>query len=636
MSALNELLASSGQKGLLKFSVYDEKKGTDSEINTVFLNTGEMIPSFEISSSFVEPFILCAFKAHSKFFESLGYKNPENDYKNLSFKITLIDIETNKLISRRFYIYDFKKSVIQSNDGIFYTVLCCDVFGYEFFENTKKANEKLYNKVYNKKPLENVIEFLEDVIETINEKFSKLGDQKIKVQNDTEKYGLTEIPDDLKNSVEASYFSDFKFVNESPIFNLREYVKKFNIKIFQDFEGFHVIQHPVFSRFSKLKNLLSDRITNKSKYYIADFIVGKDNSNSLDRNNYKINYVSGKDHKTVSLDENLLYSSVLLNNNPDDYKNFLSKECINISGTSNRLLSSIYYDKIIGSSGIGLLNSKSVAVYLVGSIDEFKPGMLVETDFSFNTSSLEKQLQGDKNLSGIWFVNNCTFRFLPPQNIFTRILLTRFDNPKDNTVKEDSSILTPKQKNIKDFNSLDSSFSFTNPLKDVKVFANNLKDSIKSFNKNIFDFNFSLSSFISSGFKNFYDSLNEIHNSLRNVQDTLKSVKNNITQLRNILKFSKETYDFAFNNFLDELKDTITFLDNEDYNKELKKYKDKIQQINIDIENTNNIIKNFNKPDYSYKSVNVSSSYVKNSEDAEKKKRAKEEQLKKIRENLNS
>ena len=91
-------------------------------------------------------------------------------------------------------------------------------------------------------------------------------------------------------------------------------------------------------------------------------------------------------------------------------------------------------------------------------------------------------------------------------------------------------------------------------------------------------------------------------------------------------------YEYDFNEFLDSLKDTITFFDSEEKDREVQRIKNQITQINFDIENINNAIKNFNKPDYSFVSSN--SIFVSNIENLENKKHYKEEQLKKIREDL--
>ena len=91
-------------------------------------------------------------------------------------------------------------------------------------------------------------------------------------------------------------------------------------------------------------------------------------------------------------------------------------------------------------------------------------------------------------------------------------------------------------------------------------------------------------------------------------------------------------YEYDFNEFLDSLKDTITFFDSEEKDREVQRIKNQITQINIDIENINNAMKNFNKPDYSFVSSN--SIFVSNIENLENKKHYKEEQLKKIREDL--
>lgn len=623
MSSFNELLKNSGRKGTLSISLITKSQTQPLQVDNQFINTGEIIPSIDFTQSYVQPFILCAFKAHNSLFEKLGYKNPENNYKDLILEISLIENITNKKISRKFFITELKKSEVQSNDGIFYNVFCCDIHGFEFLEASKKSYAEIYNKIYDFSPVENVCEFLKDII-----KCSKYPDD-IKVENDTERYGLSEISEDLKISTVQNEFNNFKFINEAPIFMLKEYCKKFNIKIYQDFEGFHVIQHPVLSRFDKFDSLLSDRIPNSSRYYIADYIIGKDNSNLLDRNNYQISYVVGKNKKVVKLNENTLYSCVLLNNNPEDYKNFLSEKYENISGTSNRLLSSIYYEKIFGK-GIGLINSKSICVYLSGGL-EFKPGMIVKTDFSYNTASAEKQTEGDKNLSGLWFVSNCTFNYRAPQNIITRLFLTRFDNPKDVSVKKDPDIITSKNTNPGNFNSFDISNPVKSVSKEFKTTFNNLKNSIKFCNNSIFECN-SLVSFISQGLNNFRETLSNVHNALRNVRDSILIVKNNYTQLRNILKFDKMIYEYDFNEFLDSLKDTITFFDSEEKDREVQRIKNQITQINIDIENINNAIKNFNKPDYSFVSSN--SIFVSNIENLENKKHYKEEQLKKIREDL--
>ena len=257
--------------------------------------------------------------------------------------------------------------------------------------------------------------------------------------------------------------------------------------------------------------------------------------------------------------------------------------------------------------------------------------MIVKTDFSYNTASTEKQTEGDKNLSGLWFVSNCTFNYRAPQNIITRLFLTRFDNPKDVSVKKDPDIITSKNTNPENFNSFDISNPVKSISKEFKNSFNDLKNSIKFCNNNIFECN-SLVSFISQGLNNFRETLSNVHNALRNVRDSILIVKNNYTQLRNILKFDKMSYEFAFNEFLDSLKDTITFFDSEEKDREVQRIKNQITQINIDIENINNAIKNFNKPDYSFVSSN--SIFVSNIENLENKKHYKEEQLKKIREDL--
>ena len=96
MSSFNELLKNSGRKGTLSISLITKSQTLN--VDNQFINTGEIIPSIDFTQSYVQPFILCAFKAHNSLFEKLGYKNPENNYKDLILEISLIENITNEKI----------------------------------------------------------------------------------------------------------------------------------------------------------------------------------------------------------------------------------------------------------------------------------------------------------------------------------------------------------------------------------------------------------------------------------------------------------------------------------------------------------------------------------------------------------
>ena len=477
-------------------------------------NTGELVSTIELSSSFTRPVLMALIKIQKVALEKLNLENITTEFEKSTVVITVTQKGSDYSFTRRFMIDKVVDPTVSGSQSKDYILQCYDVYGYSLSSSLYQYKDN----VYNDSPLNNVINYLNDVFKGVKEKYEDDA-----VTPLTHEVSYEYKYDDLPKEYQTNDVKDnLQITNNAPIVSLREYCNKYNIRVYQDYKGFHVIQNPVLSKFPKFGYYLSDKCSSDNPYYICDY---KLNSNNKEGNVLKelkrVTVTDGKNCTIKQVDPNVLLECVMLNDNIEGCKGYLPKEPREGQGNTNVTTCGLTCDELYKA-----LACKTLAVYLPGEIKSLYPGVQVTLNMLYNTEDQTKQSQGDNTLSKNWLITGSTYKIIlgPEGTCYCRLVLNRFDDPKDITSKEDISVYEiAKNKYLSDVN-------LSGIIDDIK---GALRDTLNKF-RNTFD---SLKNSI-YGVKNL---LTQWKDGL--IGDTLKSLKDLKTALKSfkeILKTAKE------------------------------------------------------------------------------------------------
>lgn len=610
------------------------------ELKYIISNSGEFISTLELSASFTRPVLMAILKVQKQVLDKLKIGDI-NKYQLSTVKITVTPIERKSqyTFSRRFMITEVTDSSMNGSQGKDYLLKCMDLYGYAI------CNDKFQYKgeVYNGKPVDNVINYMNNLFKKVKENYK--DDNVIKVQHD-EKYEYKDLPAEYSNENKENLF---QIVNGSPLISLREYCLKYNIRVWQDYEGFHIVQNPMLSKFNKFNYYLSDKEQSDSPYYICDYKLDKSNrEDNITKKLIKCSVTEGKNtiYKQVNID--MLLDSVMLNGDIEKYKKFLPKETSVEYGNTNTTFHSLTYNEFYKA-----LKYKTLHVYLQGDMGYLYPGVLTDLHMMYNEEDREKQIQGDINLSKTWLITGSTYKVILGNDgkCFCRLVLNRFDDPEDIISKEDSSIYTLAK------NKYESEISLSGLVDDIKGALKGTLDRLRNSFNSLKNSLFSIKDFLNNWFS---DTTIDLRKSIDEIKSTLKSFSANLKEAQNEAKnvrliYNNSNYsidssllndietefkgidlDSLFANFYESLEEmelddaskkefTLAF---EDAKRDLNKFKDTVNDLFKDYYNKNN-------RNITYKSLDTttSSQYHTNSEKTKEELNIqREKQLSKIRE----
>lgn len=612
----------------------------DKEVGFIPCNTGEYISTIELSASFTRPVLLAVLKVQKQALDKLNLSNI-NKYKLSTIKITATSVDSNSkyAFSRRFIITEIADSSMDGSQGKDYLIKCMDIYGFVICNEL----DQYRSSVYNGKPVDNVINYLNDLFKKVKENYK--DDTEIKISHN-ENYEYKDLPEEYTKENEENLF---QVVNGTPLMSLREYCKKHNIRIWQDYNGFNVVQNPVLSKFQKFNNYLSDKIRSDSPYYVCDYLLDKTaREDAADKKIKRYAIINGKNTVYKQVNTDVLLESVMLNGDTDKHKDFLSKDTAPEAGNTNTTFQSLTYEEFYKA-----LQYKTLFAFLAGDIEYLYPGVLVNLNMIYNNEDSTKQSQGDVDISKIWFIAGSTYKIIlgTDGKCFCRLTLNRFDNPSDITAKDDPSIYKIAK------NKYNGEISLSGIIDDVLAAFDNtfnrLKNSFNSLKNSLLNIGNFLKDWFNDTISDALESLNNLKDVLESFDDNLKAAIEEAKQARLIYNSSDYSYndklindletefkgidlDSLFANFyeafeqmeLDDKSKTEFKLVYETTKRDFNKFKDSVDDLFRDYYNKNS-------RNITYKSLDTStnSQYQTNStKSKEELNILREKQLSRIRE----
>lgn len=615
----------------------------DKELGFVYSNTGELMSTVELSSSFTRPVLMAVLKVQKESLDKLNITDI-NKFELTTIKIVLTQLESKSgyTFTRRFMITEVVDSTLDGLQGKDYLIKCVDVYGYAICSN----NSQFRSSVYSGKPVDNVINYLNDLFKKVKEDYKE--DNEIKISHDV-KYEYKDLPDEYSKENKENLF---QIVNGSPLVSLKEYCLKYNIRLWQDYNGFHIVQNPMLSSFPEFNSYLSDRLPSDNPYYIWDYVLDKSNrENTMSKRLKRVSVTDGKHTEYKQVDVDMLLNAVVINGDIENCKKFIPKETTPDTANTNVTIESLTYEEFYKA-----LQYKTLCVYLQGDIGSLYPGIKVNLNMLYNNENANKQYQGDNDISKKWFVVGCTYKAIlgTDGKCFCRLVLNRFDNPKDITAKEDTSIYKIAK------NKYNGEISLSGIVDDVLAAFDNtfnrLKNSFNSIKDSLLNIGNFLKDWFNSTISDAVESINDLKNTLESFDDNLKAAIEDTKHARLIYNSSDYSYnnklindletefkgidlDSLFANFyesfeqmeLDDKSKTEFKLVYETAKRDFNKFKDSVNDLFRDYYNKNN-------RNITYKSLDTStnSQYQTNStKSKEELNILREKQLSKIRDRQN-
>lgn len=582
----------------------------DKELGFVYSNSGEFISTIEISASFTRPVLFAILKVQKKLLDKLNIKSI-NKFEVSTLKITVVgtDTKTNYTFSRRFMINEITDASMNSAQGKEYIIKCIDVYGYAIYNDLQQIKDT----VFNDGPINNVVNCLTLLFNKVDEKYP--NDNKITVSHDEKyEYKKSDLPKDFQEDLDNKNINLFQIVNDAPIVSLVEYCHKYNIRVYQDYNGIHVVQNPVLSKFNKFGYYLSDKVSSDSPYYICDYnLENVAKENTVSRKLKRVSVTEGKNTKYKQVDINMLIESVALNDDIDSCREFLPKEISEDTSNTNVTIPSLTYDEFYKA-----LQYKTLSIFLIGDMSSLYPGVSVNLAMLCNEENEEMQRQGDTTISKTWFITGSTYKIIlgTDGKCFCRLVLNRFDNPKDNFSKSDNNIYKIAK------NKFSSELSLSGVIDDIKnAFTNTfnrLKNSFTSLKNSFVNLTDLLNELFYKTVTDFQSYFNDVKNALENYDKLLQESIREAKATRLIYNSSNysTSYDIdgdlisdindeykgidlndLFANFMESLDKmgmsesdkTLFKIILEDSNRDVDKFKEGINDLFKDFYNKNNI-----------------------------------------------
>ena len=515
--------------------IFDKK-----ELNFNEANTGEYISSLEISSSFTRPVLMAIVKIQKLAVEKLKLDDINKQFNKSTVKITITQKDSKHSFTKRFIVDEVVNPTVNSSQGGDYIFKCLDVYGYSICNDIFQYKDGLYEGT----PINNVISYINNIFSSIKEKYK--DDTPITINHlSSYEYPVDSLPESYKKEVQN--LSKIQIINASPLVTLREYCTKYNIRIWQDYNGLNIVQNPKLSKFPKFGYYLSDRCESNSPYYICDYKIMPNIANGntgLSKTLKRVSVTEGKNNTVKQLDTNMLLESLCINDNSESYTKYLPTEASDTQGNSNTTNCSLTFEEFYRA-----LATKTLYVCLCGNMGELYPGKLVDLNMIYNHEDQYKQYQGDIEISKTWFITGSTYKVILGNDgkCFCRLILNRFDDPKDITSKEDTSIYKSIQHRANSDISLTGLFddieaSFKNAINDLKNSVSSLKNiltSIKGQMKN----------WALGNVSDLLNNIKEIKENLKNFDEIVNKAKEEAKQAK--IRYNNSTYGKDFVSSID-------------------------------------------------------------------------------------
>lgn len=404
----------------------DEKK-----INLLAMN--DYVEGIEIEVNYFRHYINAILICFEDLFTLSKAKHPSALNNSDTIRIIFTD-NTGNTFDRRFTVIKATSTVdYNSKRSPQWTIELRDTYGYFLDDISETAF--LTEAGFSGTPIEIVEKAIKTVTNDISDCFSEspYNDRKLKI--DVKRNNLDFVCDDNPTL-------DHRFVKDlTPFENIKKFADKYNIHIYQDFDTLHIIQNPTFenvkvSKCSDNTALFKEGADGRQYLLkICDKIKQESAIRTDDRANYKVSLnLGGKEQSFKELAFDQAVRVMELNSNSDE--DFHTKNTIEISSSEARV------STLMNSAFNKYMKANNLVIYTRTSLPYCVPGTCTTIDLQVNSEFLKTREKGDYRYSGNWLIRSTTLKILYNQNLISRMVLCRFDNPKDVTKEEVEDVIT--------------------------------------------------------------------------------------------------------------------------------------------------------------------------------------------------
>lgn len=410
---LNELLR--GTYRSISLYIADDSQELK-QIDSKFVK--DLVQSVEIESSFFGKGVGCVIVLNNELIKnSIGKEIDRLTSKNI-FRVILIDGDGYK-VDKTFVPVDSKMKDSGDKSGDIYKITLVDIYCY-YLEQVNFSTQVVS---YQGTPFSVLEQLVKDSFKIPDEILRSYHIPTVEVKV---KPGKLEFLEDLEPIT-------YKCVkSKAASSNIATLCKRYNFRFYQDLESFNIVEGFDVSKLTPKKAkdnsaLFSETTSTSYEFKICDKIKRPLAPKLLDKFKISISKNNGgKSQKTETVDFKDFLKTIELNNNSEELLDtFETREITESSATSG--IPSILYDYTEQ-----YIQNNTLAIYCSCTLRDCNPGTVTTVELRPTTGYTEEKFQKDLRFGGNWFILGCTFKCCNFRFV-VRLLLGRFDNPKDNS-----------------------------------------------------------------------------------------------------------------------------------------------------------------------------------------------------------
>lgn len=385
----------------------------DTEIPVEFVQ--DWVTKIEIDSELRTNGLQCLVCADDRLFKNTIGKTLHEFGPDDTIRI-IIEDKDHTIFDRRFTYFKAQECGKDEKAGNFYIIIYRDSFSYVFgdLEFVKYITAHGYSGT----PLEIIQQVLTDAFTPVVEVNKTRKEKNIKL--DIKKF-KTKIPDDKP-------IYDHFVMDKNIWQNLMNYLRMYNIYIFQDFlNTMHIWQNISVDQLEVLNDadgteLYSEEASQLYACKICDRIKMPGNTDTLGRVDFKAyKNIDGIHHEYQYLKFDDFLPMIAMNNNSDKYRNL--KQSLD-SASSSKMDT---LEHLVRKSFFKYLNNNVLIIFVRPFFKKINVGTKVSVRIHANTEFTGDQMEGDLEYNGIWLITQSTICVLG-QHLVCRLVLKRFDN----------------------------------------------------------------------------------------------------------------------------------------------------------------------------------------------------------------
>jgi len=425
----------------------------------------DLVQNIEMNFTMFRRYVDCIVTLNNELIKNtIGKEADRLTSKNI-FRIIIVDKRDYK-IDKTFVVKDVFKDDGDDKSGDLYGIILGDIYYYYL----QQVNFSTQVVSYQGTPFEVAAQLIRDSFKIPDEILRSYHIPTIDVKVQRGKLDFLEDYEPITYKCTKS---------KSALKNIETLITKYNFRFYQDLESFVLVEG---FDLSKLKPntatdgsaLFSETTPGHYEFKICDKLKRPITPKLLDKFKISISKNSGgKSQKTETVEFKDFLKTIELNDNADELLDTFETreitECSADSGIPSILVE--YTNKFI-------LNN-TLAIYCSCTLRECNTGTVTTVELRPTTGYTEEKFQKDVRFGGNWLIYRTTVKCCNGRFI-VRLLLSRFDNPKDNT-----GSLTE----IASENRSDTMFKSSKPPipKKPRELVENVVSTIDSFNKELQD-----------------------------------------------------------------------------------------------------------------------------------------------------